>query len=566
MSPLFDVRPRDITWLYIFLLYVPFCLLVYRRLSASLSPQSRRFAIGMLAAQVFLIIMSLAIRPRTPFQEWFWWIDGEWNLPSAVASTQLALVGFVSLITAIFARKLPGWQRLYILGLAPVFLLLGLDEFFDLRISFHNLREHYKLLGAAMAFATIFVAARSERRLWIWHICLLLGLSSMAFGGLVVDVSSKYCGAIGFIRPTGGCRETFHIEESFEILGAWLSLVALLGLYSWHVAKPSSLARRALYILPALWICLLPLASPVPNIPYRKPPDEIQSARVGFASEEFLYGYDIERQEDALLLQLYSYPWHSLDGGLGFSIHIVDQISGESVASQDIFLKRDRIFRLLGRRFVQVYVQEMEITLLPRVPINRAFWLVLTHWLEENGEYTKQKVATSDLPLLGDSQVILDELVLPKAAQAQWSRPLASFNSGMFLQAVRLPERAVAGEPLDIAFSWRSVVSGGENYIQFLHLGQLSSGIEDEAPSHIDNWFVYDQAPLGARLPTRLWYAGLADSETWQVMLPADLKPGRYSVFTGLYRERDQARAPAKQMDGAPLPDARVPLGIIAIE
>ena len=80
------------------------------------------------------------------------------------------------------------------------------------------------------------------------------------------------------------------------------------------------------------------------------------------------------------------------------------------------------------------------------------------------------------------------------------------------------------------------------------------------------SWFVFDQQPLRPRLPTRLWYAGLADSETWQVMLPADLPPGRYSVFTGLYRAHDQERVPARQADGTPWLDARVPIGIITIE
>ena len=79
-------------------------------------------------------------------------------------------------------------------------------------------------------------------------------------------------------------------------------------------------------------------------------------------------------------------------------------------------------------------------------------------------------------------------------------------------------------------------------------------------------WFVYDHQPLGPRLPTRLWYSGLADSETWQVPLPADLAPGRYNIFTGLYRARDQERIPASDADGEPWLDARVSLGALIIE
>ena len=79
-------------------------------------------------------------------------------------------------------------------------------------------------------------------------------------------------------------------------------------------------------------------------------------------------------------------------------------------------------------------------------------------------------------------------------------------------------------------------------------------------------WWVYDQQPLGDRLPTRLWYEGLADSETWNVPLPVDLVPGRYSVFTGLYRVRDRERVPVHDGEGMYWLDARVSLGSLIID
>ncbi len=71
--------------------------------------------------------------------------------------------------------------------------------------------------------------------------------------------------------------------------------------------------------------------------------------------------------------------------------------------------------------------------------------------------------------------------------------------------------------------------------------------------------------PLGPRLPTRLWYSGLADAETWQVALPADLAPGRYAVYTGLYRTNDQVRLQASDAEGIPYVDARAPLGDLIV-
>ena len=69
-----------------------------------------------------------------------------------------------------------------------------------------------------------------------------------------------------------------------------------------------------------------------------------------------------------------------------------------------------------------------------------------------------------------------------------------------------------------------------------------------------------------ARLPTRLWYSGLADSEIWAAPLPSDLASGEYAVFTGLYRMSDKERVPVKGRDGRLFVDARVPLGFLTLE
>ena len=192
----------------------------------------------------------------------------------------------------------------------------------------------------------------------------------------------------------------------------------------------------------------------------------------------------------------------------------------------------------------------------PGAPVNRALWVVLTHWRERDGDFVRQQVLASDLELLDETQVVLGELVLPELKHAPATDLLAEFDDGFLLHTVDMPENARSGVTLPITFTWRATADGLEDQVQFLHLGHESSG----------EWWVYDQQPLGARLPTRLWYKGLADSETWQVPLPADLAPGRYLVFTGLYRTRDLERIPANDAGGSPFPDARVPLGSLTIE
>ena len=47
---------------------------------------------------------------------------------------------------------------------------------------------------------------------------------------------------------------------------------------------------------------------------------------------------------------------------------------------------------------------------------------------------------------------------------------------------------------------------------------------------------------------------------------PADLAPGRYEVFTGLYRARDGERVPTTDADGQPWLDNRVALGTLTVD
>lgn len=551
---MFEIRSRDLNWLIIVFLCIPLCAYVYSLARSRLSPAARRFLVGVLVAQLLVVAFSLAIRPTSLHQEWLWAIDGEWNIPSMSASTQLALVAGVALLAALFNTSNPVWQRLYLLGVGAVFLFLGVDEFFDLRPVVRNLRDYYIATGAAIIAATAIVIFRRPRRLWIWSFMLLLGLSLVAFGGLVFDDVYKLCGTLLFLRPRYECFDTHFLEELLELLGSALALVAMLGHFSEMAPRPR--IARLLYILPFLWIVLLISKSPVPDVPKNRPRHTIQTpSSVRFESGEYLYGYHIELKDDAIALYLYSFPWESETKQLGYSIHLVDQVSGDSVARSDGYMKRSRVTRLFGEYFVRLYVQEIEIDIQAQIPVNRAYRVTLALWSELNGDFVPEQVTSSDLRLLNESSVVLGEIVIPGETALPNIVPVAKFDNGFALVKVEMPESAAPGEALALRFDWFTDKLGREDHVQFLHLRHESSG----------NWLVFDQQPLGARLPTRLWYPGLLDSETWQIMLPDDLAPGRYSVFTGLYRTRDQTRVAAEDSDGAPWLDARVPLGIITI-
>ena len=551
----FVTSTRTLIRIFVILLYVPVGVVCYWRLIPRMSPTAKRLASVMMVAQIIVIAISLEYRPESEFEAWLWNLHKELNIPNVLSSTQLALVGGFALITAWLARARSAWLRLYWVGIGLVFAYLGTDEFFDLAASLGlgSIRgQRFMMLGAAMVLATTLVALRSPRRAQLWHGCLLAGLSFIAMGGLVLDELPEICGNLGFLRIEG-CLNFQTPEEVIEMLGGWLALVAMLGQFSDEIPTPQARVRRPLYALPALWILLLTHQSLIPDLELRL---MARPASVQFESEVHLQGYRIESAEGAYNIRLFvaAHGWYY--PGLGYSVHLVDQSSGESVASRDAYVDQRPVGRLLAPGGAHIYRQLMKVEIPPQAPANRALWVVLTLWREKDGEYVLQDILASDHRLLSDTQVILDELIIPSPSASSSADALAVFDNGFTLDAVDLPEYARAGEALSLPFAWLSEEQGREDYIQFLHLGHQESG----------TWWVYDQQPLGPRLPTRLWYSGLADSEIWQVPLPADLAPGRYTVYTGLYRSRDRERVPANDADGTPWLDARVPLGILTIE
>ena len=546
----FAVSSEQMTYIFLFLLYAPVGLISCWKIIPRLPPPSARLANILLAVQILVIVLSIGIRPASDFEEWLWDLDQEYNIPSILASTQLALVAGLAMMTAWLAKAQLTRQRLYLVGIGLVFLFLAWDEYSTFHEHIANWRGYYAALGAAVVTATLAVAARSPRRTWIWHLCLLTGLAMSAMGSILfeVDLNRQICDSWGFL-PINGCLQTYNYEESLEFLGIWLVLVALLGHFS--DARPFRV-RRLLYALPALWVLLLVHGSFIPDLELRL---LAQPASVQFESGVHLHGYHIDG-EQASTIRLYVSAKRRDYIGKGYSIHLVDPASGDSAASRNKHADR-QVGLLFAPGHAHVYRQQMTLEIPPQTPANRAFWIVLTLWREQDSEYVRQKILASDLQLLDDTQVVLDELVIPAASTA--TPPdvsLARFDNGFALAAVNLPERARPGEILDIRFNWHSDIDGQEDYTQFLHFGHQESGA----------WWIYDQQPLGPRLPTRLWYNGLIDSETWQVPLPADLVRGQYNVFTGLYRQSDLERMPARDADGMSFLDGRVPLGSLTIE
>lgn len=199
--------------------------------------------------------------------------------------------------------------------------------------------------------------------------------------------------------------------------------------------------------------------------------------------------------------------------------------------------------------------QEIPFDIPEGVPTNRALLLALGLWWHDGVRFVPQSLEAGEWQAITDALVRIADVVLKDAEKGTLAEADHSFAPGFQLSVSALPQRARAGETFTVTFHWQAKTAGQEDWQQFLHFAHQESGA----------LWNHDQPPLGERLPTRLWYAGLSDRERWQFTLPADLAPGRYLLHTGLYRLSDGGRAPVWDATGTLWPEEKVKLGTIEI-
>ena len=315
----------------VLLLYAPICLVALRLLLPRLSPASRLLAIATLSAQIVILVVALEDTPRWELKGWLWHLDQEWSIPSTFASAQLALVCATALAAALLARGRHTLYRLNLILIGMLFLVFAWDEYFYLHEGNMPLIIAYVIVSAVIVMASTKMALRSPPRARLSQISLMAGMALYFFGAVVLEPFHETCVDLGFIRIEG-CLRIYNLEEACELLGVWLILVAVLGCITELAPRPRRLVSLLLYAWLVLWILLLTRDAWLPRfeLQFRAKP-----ALVAFESDLRLLGYHVKWDEESLDLWLYPSAWRSHYNGLGFSVHLIDQASGKSIASYD---------------------------------------------------------------------------------------------------------------------------------------------------------------------------------------------------------------------------------------
>ena len=519
-----------------------------------------------LVIQILLLVFNIVLEhtDSSLFPVDLWHLDYERNIPSILSTIQLLQLGILCLVTGITSVKISWAERLYWLVLCLGIIIIALIEFEILprrifQLSYQELYLPPGLLVAAATLALILRNSDGKRRLFLS--LLLGGLGVWGLGALLID-------NILFNNSSSGI---VPIEETLETLGILVALAGVAG----YAATVASSARTGRFVIVTGMLLFFLMSGDLINArygeqigkliyPYKTQVEERLFARRILADIDdhalTLTGwlFDFPNAGESATMHLWLHASSSLEGGFGIAIQLLDQENEAVIAAADKMSWNGRNTEKWkpGRQFTRS--QAVKLTLPADLPVNRAFWLTLSFWeYEGNVAIRPLPVDSSDYPLLGETRIILDELVFPETVtSASLAEAPVRFANGFVLQAASIPGRAQAGEELEVAFRWGTDSAGSEDWTQFLHLVHEESG----------SLWNKDRMPLGLRLPTHLWYAGLQSSEVWHFTLPADLQPGRYAIYSGLYRLSDLQRLGVTLADGAQPADARIPLGTILIE
>jgi len=129
------------------------------------------------------------------------------------------------------------------------------------------------------------------------------------------------------------------------------------------------------------------------------------------------------------------------------------------------------------------------------------------------------------------------------------------FGDVAALRAVDVPERAAAGDALDLTLWWEALAEPQAAYSVFVHLVGPDGAIAAQA----------DGEPAGGARRTTSWLAREVLGDPRALGLPEDLPPGDYAVLVGLYDPATGAKLPAVGAGGERAPDDRAPVATVRV-
>lgn len=166
---------------------------------------------------------------------------------------------------------------------------------------------------------------------------------------------------------------------------------------------------------------------------------------------------------------------------------------------------------------------------------------LVAHWL-------KTHLLRAELHTFGKTELALyvrpDATSPPLSGEGPVER--ATFGPAIALDYTPISVTVRPGDVVGVPFTWRALASPGMRYAVFVHVRDA-----DGYPL-IQN----DGDPVNGDHPTDLWRPGDVIADPHILLVRADMPPGRYPVFVGLYDRDTGTRVPVQDVAGQPLGDS----------
>ena len=147
----------------------------------------------------------------------------------------------------------------------------------------------------------------------------------------------------------------------------------------------------------------------------------------------------------------------------------------------------------------------------------------------------------------------------PAVAALDLQPALAEFGSVIRMSGYGVPAgKLEAGTVLTATIAWEAAGQPATDYTAYVHVidaqGRQVAG--------------YDRAPAGDRFPTSHWRRGDQVVSTFSLSLPADLPPGDYQLWVGLYETASAGalRLPVTDAGGVPAGDGQIKIDSITVQ
>lgn len=160
----------------------------------------------------------------------------------------------------------------------------------------------------------------------------------------------------------------------------------------------------------------------------------------------------------------------------------------------------------------------------------------------------KHHVLRAELRTFGKSQLAL--YIRPDATSPPLSEVAAAgratFGPAIALDYTPITVTVRPGDVVGVPLTWRALASPGMRYAVFVHVRDA------QGYPLIQN----DGDPANGDYPTDLWQPGDVIADPRALLVRADVPPGRYPVFVGLYDRDTGRRVPVRDAAGRPLGDS----------